>query len=60
MPTDELITALGEAVAAVWGKLPAEVQQALFEAAKHRGGAPATLPDNRHKMNVPGRSRVAG
>jgi hypothetical protein len=33
MPTDKLIAALGEAVAAVWGKLPAEVQQALFEAA---------------------------
>jgi hypothetical protein len=33
MPTDKLITALGEAVAAVWGKLPGEVQQALFEAA---------------------------
>ena len=33
MPTNELITALGQAVAAVWGKLPAEVQQALFEAA---------------------------
>ena len=33
MPTDKLKTALGEAVAAVWGKLPAEVQQALFEAA---------------------------
>jgi hypothetical protein len=33
MPTDDLTTALGEAVVAVWGKLPAEVQQALFEAA---------------------------
>ena len=33
MPTDKLIAALGEAVAAVWGKLPAEVQQTLFEAA---------------------------
>jgi hypothetical protein len=33
MPTDKLITALGEAVAAVWGKLPGEVQEALFEAA---------------------------
>ena len=33
MPTHELVTALGEAVAAVRGKLPAEVQQALFEAA---------------------------
>jgi hypothetical protein len=33
MATHELITALGEAPAASWGKLPAEVQQALFEAA---------------------------
>jgi hypothetical protein len=33
MATHELITALGEAAAASWGKLPAEVQQALFEAA---------------------------
>jgi hypothetical protein len=33
MPTDKLITALDEAVAASWGKLPAEVQQTLFEAA---------------------------
>ena len=33
MPTDKLKAALGEAVAAVWDKLPAEVQQALFEAA---------------------------
>jgi len=33
MPTDKLITALGEAVAASWDELPAEVQQALFEAA---------------------------
>ena len=33
MLSDKLKTALGEAVAAVWGKLPAEVQQALFEAA---------------------------
>jgi hypothetical protein len=33
MPTDKLKTALGAGVAAVWGKLPAEVQQAVFEAA---------------------------
>jgi len=33
MPTDQLLTALGEAVAASWGKLPAKVQQTLFEAA---------------------------
>ena len=33
MPTDKLISALGEAVAAVWGRLPGDVQQAVFEAA---------------------------
>ena len=38
MPTDKLKTALGEAVAAVWGQLPAEVQQALFEAAIDSAG----------------------
>jgi hypothetical protein len=38
MPTDKLITALGEAVAAVWGKLPAQVQHALFEAAIESAG----------------------
>jgi hypothetical protein len=31
MPTDKLVSALGEAVAAVWGKMPPEVQQAFFE-----------------------------
>ena len=38
MPTDDLTTALGEAVVAVWGKLPAEVQQAVFEAAIESAG----------------------
>jgi hypothetical protein len=38
MPTDDVVTALGEAVAAVWGKLPAELQQALFEAAIRSAG----------------------
>jgi hypothetical protein len=38
MPTHKLITALGEAVAASWGKLPAEVQEALFEAAIKSAG----------------------
>ena len=38
MPTDKLKTALGEAVAAVWGQLPAEVQQALFEATIRSAG----------------------
>jgi hypothetical protein len=38
MPPDKLKTALGEAVAAVWGQLPAEVQQALFEAAIDSAG----------------------
>jgi hypothetical protein len=38
MPTDELLAALGEAVAATWGKLPAKVQQTLFEAASVSAG----------------------
>ena len=38
MPTDKLKSALGEAVAPVWGKLPAEVQEALFEAAIKSSG----------------------
>jgi hypothetical protein len=38
MPTDKVKTAPGEAVAAVWGKLPAELQQALFEAAIRSAG----------------------
>jgi hypothetical protein len=38
MPTDKVKTALGEAVAAVWGELPAELQQALFEAAIRSAG----------------------
>ena len=33
MPSDELIKALGHAVAAVWGELPAAAQHDLFEAA---------------------------
>jgi hypothetical protein len=33
MPSDELIKALGHAVAAVWGELPAGAQHDLFEAA---------------------------
>ena len=35
MPTDK---PLGEAVAAVWGQLPAEVRQALFEATIRSAG----------------------
>ena len=38
MSIDKLITALGKAVAAVWGQLPADVQQALFEAAVESAG----------------------
>ena len=38
MPSDELIKALGRAVAAVWGELPAGVQQDLFEAAVRSAG----------------------
>ena len=54
MPTDKLITALGKAVAASWGELPVEVQQALFEAAVESAGE-----GSREKLAVylPGRHR---
>lgn len=38
MTSDELRTALGRAVAAVWGDLPARVQHDLFEAAVRTAG----------------------
>jgi hypothetical protein len=41
MTSDELATALGCAVAAVWGELPIEVQHDLFEAAVRLGGKTA-------------------
>ena len=58
MPTNELTTALGEAVAAVWGKLPDEVRQALFEAAIGSAGEgsrekPAIYLHGRHPRIPP-------
>jgi hypothetical protein len=67
MPTDELLPALGEAVAASWGNLPAEVQQALFEAAIGSAGEgsreklaiylherhPRTPPSDKPEREVP-------
>ena len=41
MPSDELIKALGHAVAGVWGDLPAGAQQDLFEAAVRSAGEAA-------------------
>jgi hypothetical protein len=38
MQSDDLMTALGRAVAAVWGELPARVQHDLFEAAVRSAG----------------------
>lgn len=38
MTSDELMAALGRAVAAVWGDLPKDVQRELFEAATRSGG----------------------
>lgn len=38
MPSDELMTALGRAIAARWGDLPTGVQQDLFEAAVRLAG----------------------
>ena len=42
MTSDELATALGRAVAAVWDELPAEVQHELFAAAVILGGRTAS------------------
>jgi hypothetical protein len=58
MPTDKLITALGKAVAARWGELPVEVQQALFEAAIGSAGEGsreklAVYLHGRHVRKVP-------
>ena len=41
MTSDEFRTALGRAVAAVWGDLPAQVQHDLFEAAVRSAGVGA-------------------
>jgi hypothetical protein len=41
MTTDQLTKALGRAVTAVWGELPADVQHDLFEAAVRSAGAGA-------------------
>lgn len=38
MASDEIMTALGRAVAASWGDLPPEIQQKLFEAAVSAAG----------------------
>jgi hypothetical protein len=59
MPTDNLITALGEAAHAVWGELPTEVQQALFEAAIGSAGEGsreklAIYIHDRHPRTPPG------
>ena len=74
MPTNELLTALGQAVAPVWGKLPAEVQQALFEAAIGSAGEgsreklaiylndrhPRTLPSAKPGREVPEPDSLGG
>jgi len=39
MNSEELTTALGRAVTAVWGDLPASVQHELFESAVRLAGA---------------------
>jgi hypothetical protein len=38
MASDELMAALGQGAAAVWGRLPTEVQHELFEAAVRSAG----------------------
>lgn len=41
MPSEQLTKALGRAVAAVWGDLPASVQHELFESAVRLSGSGA-------------------
>jgi hypothetical protein len=41
MTSDELTTALGQAAASVWGRLPVHVQHDLFEAAVRSAGRSA-------------------
>jgi hypothetical protein len=55
MPTDKVKTALGEAVAAVWGELPAELQQALLEAVIRSAGE-----GSREKLAIYLHGRQAG
>jgi len=38
MASDEIMTALGRAIAASWGDLPKQVQKKLFEAAVRSSG----------------------
>jgi len=44
MNQEDLTSALGRAVAAVWGDMPANVQQDLFEAAVRLSGEAAREP----------------
>ena len=74
MPTNDLIAALGQAVAAVWGQLPADVQQALFEAGRRTAGEgsreklaiylhdrhPRTSPGDKPEREVPEPDSLGG
>jgi hypothetical protein len=74
MPTDKLFTALGKAVAASWGELPVEVQQALFEATVESAGEgsreklavylhgryPRTVPSDKPGREVPEPDSLGG
>jgi hypothetical protein len=44
MNTEDLTTALGRAVTAIWGDLPASVQHELFESAVRLSGSDAREP----------------
>jgi hypothetical protein len=69
-----LSMALGKAVAAVWGKLPAEVQEALFEVAIKSAGEgsrvklaiylhgrhPRTVPSDKPGREVPEPDSLGG
>lgn len=74
MASDELLTALGRAVAAVWGELPVQRQHDLFEAAVRSAGEhsrealaiflhrqhPRTLDSERSGRQVPEPDSLGG
>ena len=65
MTSNELKAALGQAVAAVWGELPAEVQRDLFEAAVRSAGEGAReklaiFLHQQHSRTLDGQQPVRG
>ena len=74
MASDEIMTALGRAIAANWGNLPKHVQKELFEAAIRSSGKgareklaaylhqqhPRTIEGEQHARQVPEPDSLGG